>query len=171
MCRFGVFQDGKWRCCDDAASSGHNLATSLVETIQCIDADFPAALAAAFLALGVVALKLCGDDINGAYRKVGNSEPWYTVFIVWNPTPGSEGHRYFKVPGFNFGLKSAVTGFNRVTRRLRVSDHIDHGCGVQTHFTRRRASGVSVSRRCDVLCVNSKKVASNPPTVVLWAAG
>ena len=52
------------------------------------------------------------DDINGAYRKVGNAQPMFTIVIVWNPIESK--HEYFGVPGFNFGLKSAVVGFNRV---------------------------------------------------------
>ena len=112
MNRFGVWQDGKWRCCDDAAASGHNLATYLRETIHCIDCDFPSAVAIAFARAGMPDCTFSTDDINGAYRKVGNAQPMYTVVIVWDPIQSK--HVYFELPGFNFGLKSAVVGFNRV---------------------------------------------------------
>ena len=123
MFRFGVFQDGKWRCCDNAAASEHNDASHLRETINCVDCNFPAAVAIALARRGLVDSKLCTDDIAAAYRKVGNAEPMYTVFVVWNPIEGR--HVFFETPGFNFGLKSAVVGFNRfpefcveVARRL-----------------------------------------------------
>jgi hypothetical protein len=68
MNRFGVWQDGKWRCCDDAAASGHKLATYLRETIHCIDCDFPSAVAIAFAKAGMPDCRFSTDDINGAYR-------------------------------------------------------------------------------------------------------
>ena len=123
MLRFGVFQDGKWRCCDNAAASGHNDASHLRETIHCVDCAFPAAVGVAFARKGVFDCKLSCDDINAAYRKVGNGEPNFTIFVVWNPVACE--HVFFEVPGFNFGLKAAVVGFNRfpefcveVSRRL-----------------------------------------------------
>eukprot|EP00966_Prymnesium_polylepis_P106107 2456957-Prymnesium_polylepis.1 len=53
MTRFAVSQqreDGSWkiRPCDNAASGGHNDATSLGETITCERADFPTRMVAAF---------------------------------------------------------------------------------------------------------------------------
>ena len=93
MNRFGVWQDGKWRCCDNAAASGHNEATHLRETICCVDCDFPAAAAVAFARKGLFDCKLSTDDISMAYRKVGNAQPMFTVFVVWDPV--SARHVFF----------------------------------------------------------------------------
>ena len=96
MCRFAIFQSGKWRCIDDAAESGHNLATHLRETIHCISSDFPAAVGEAFARSGCPDVVFSTDDIGAAYRKVGNREPRYTIFVIWNPVDGR--HEFFKVP-------------------------------------------------------------------------
>ena len=71
-------------------------------------------MAIAFAKAGLPDCRFSTDDINGAYKKVGNAQPMYTVVFVWNPVESK--HEYFGVPGFNFGLKSAVAavvGFNR----------------------------------------------------------
>eukprot|EP00962_Isochrysis_galbana_P061844 scaffold46202_cov225-Isochrysis_galbana.AAC.1 len=44
--RFGVWQKGKCRACDNCAESGHNDATIMEESLVCDTADFPARAAA-----------------------------------------------------------------------------------------------------------------------------
>ena len=111
MVRFAVWQ-GKLRCCDNAAASGHNDATQCFETIVCTSAEWPSRVAAAWYEAGVE--EVCGgtDDVATAYRKVVNGEPGYTVIALTDPSTGSVA--FFEVPGFNFGLKSAVVAFNSV---------------------------------------------------------
>ena len=46
MRRFGVWQKGKCRACDNAAESRHNDATFMAESIKTDSADFPARAAA-----------------------------------------------------------------------------------------------------------------------------
>ena len=85
----------------------------MFETIHCIGADFPAMVARAFAAVCPGDTCWIGtDDVEAAYRKVLNSMPQYTVVAMWDP----EGNRvrYFPMPGFPFGLRSAVVAFNRV---------------------------------------------------------
>ena len=115
--RFGVEQGSKIRGCDDAARCGHNGRTRMFETIHCIGADFPALVARAFEAVCPGEECWIGtDDVEAAYRKVLNSKPQYTVVAMVDP--GSGDVRYFPMPGFPFGLKSAVVAFNRVEEFL-----------------------------------------------------
>ena len=123
LLRFGVEQGGKLRGCDDAALCGHNDRTQMHETIHCIGADFPAAVARAFAnwdnGEGEQECAMCWigtDDVEAAYRKILNSMPQYTVVALWSPVASRV--RYFLVPGFPFGLKSAVVAFNRVEEFL-----------------------------------------------------
>ena len=114
LLRFGVQQGGKLRGCDDGALCGHNERTQMHETIHCIRADFPAALAREFYKLCPADVcKLGTDDVEAAYRRVLNARPWHTVIAVWD-VRGDGGVRYFAMPGFPFGLRSAVVAFNRV---------------------------------------------------------
>ena len=117
MQRFGVWQRGKLRPCDNARASGHNDATSTFERMLCENADFPARVAVAFQAaadrLGVPMWRLLAgtEDLSDAYRHVPTSAPEFTVVALWSP--GDEDVRFFTLPGFNFGLKAAVPQFNR----------------------------------------------------------
>ena len=113
MIRFAVWQ-GKLRPCDNAAHSQHNDATQCFETIVCITAEWPVHVAMAFYAVGVVDLRGGTDDVNTAYRKIINREPSYTVVALIDPSTGRV--TFFEVPGFPFGLKSAVLAFNSVMR-------------------------------------------------------
>jgi hypothetical protein len=63
------------------------------------------------------AFKLGTEDIASAYRRMPCSEPWYTVFAQWNPH--TESVEYFRLQGFNFGLKSAPNAFNRLSVCIR----------------------------------------------------
>ena len=113
MIRFAVWQT-KLRPCDNAAHSQHNEATQCFETIVCITAEWPIHVAMAFHEVGVVDLQGGTDDVNTAYRKVVNREPAYTIVALIDPSTGRV--MFFEVPGFNFGLKSAVLAFNSVMK-------------------------------------------------------
>jgi hypothetical protein len=112
MVRFAVWQGDKLRPCDNAAASGHNDATQCFETICCTSAEWPSRVAAAWFAAGVDDVRGGTDDVASAYRKVVNAQPHLTIVALINPHTGNVA--YFEVPGFNFGLKSAVVAFNSV---------------------------------------------------------
>ena len=121
MQRFAVWQKGKLRACDNARASQHNEATSTHERLAVEGADFPARVALAFYeraaALGVPMWRMLSgtDDLQDAYRHVPSKSPEFTVVALWDPkAEGGGAVRYFTLPGFNFGLKSAVPQFNRV---------------------------------------------------------
>ena len=73
---FGIWQKGKLRRIDDALRSLHNALTYMRETIVCITAEFPAAVAAEFakyVPLESLFLGLGTDDIASAYRILVNA--------------------------------------------------------------------------------------------------
>jgi hypothetical protein len=114
--RFAVHQKGKIRPCDNCRVSLHNLATSMAERLINESADFPARVASLYaeiLADDVFAMLIGTEDIAAAYRRMACSQPWYTVFAQWDP------HRqaviFFRLQGFNFGLRSAPNQFNRLS--------------------------------------------------------
>jgi hypothetical protein len=115
MERFGVRQGAKLRPCDNARASGHNTGTTLHERLTCTAADFPARAAHLFASLlppSGWSMMLGTEDVQAAYRRIPCSQPQFTVFAQWDPT----GRRvvFFRLQGFNFGLRSAVIAFNRV---------------------------------------------------------
>ena len=114
MCRKAIWQSGRVRCIDDARTSKHNDMSSTHETIVCCGPDFPAISASAFAsAFGHAVPMLLGcEDLVAAYRHIPNSKPGFTVFVVWDPT--SKSPAYITLPGFNFGLTTAVVCFNRL---------------------------------------------------------
>ena len=81
MQRFGVWQKGKLRACDNARSSGHNEATATHERLALEGADFPARVAMAFYehaaSLGVPMWRMLSgtDDMADAYRHVPTCSP------------------------------------------------------------------------------------------------
>ena len=121
MLRFGVWQKGKLRPCDDARSSGTNDGTSTCEKMACERADFPARVARQIASefssreLKLRALKAGTDDLADAYRHVPCADPRFSVVAVAKPGAITAENRveYFTMAGFNFGLKSAVPSFNR----------------------------------------------------------
>ena len=137
MVRFGVRQGCKLRPCDNARASLHNLCTELFERLTVESADFPARAAAYYAELlgegASFAFFLGTEDISAAYRRFPCSEPWFSVFAQWDPTTSSV--VYFRLEGFNFGLKSAVVAFNRLSFCLQQ--------------TTARLLGVSCSRYFD----------------------
>jgi hypothetical protein len=116
LLRFGVEQGGKLRGCDDGARCGHNDGTKMGETIHCVGADLPAIIAREFAKWTDSECWVGTDDVEAAYRRVLNSMPQYTVVALLDPETGQV--RYFPMPGFPFGLKSAVVAFNRVEELL-----------------------------------------------------
>ena len=116
LLRFGVEQGGKLRGCDDGARCGHNERTKMGETIHCVGADLPAIIAREFAKWVDAECWEGTDDVEAAYRRVLNSRPQYTVVALMDPDSGRV--RYFPMPGFPFGLKSAVVAFNRVEELL-----------------------------------------------------
>jgi hypothetical protein len=116
LVRFGVEQGGKLRGCDNGAFCGHNARTRMSETIHCIGADFPAIIAREFAKWVESECWIGTDDVEAAYRLILNSMPQYTVVALVEPDSGQV--RYFPMPGFPFGLKSAVVAFNRVEELL-----------------------------------------------------
>lgn len=148
MIRFGVEQSGKLRPCDNARSSLHNLATTLHERLVLESADFPARAAALYAELMgdsvAFAFALGTEDIASAYRRMACSQPWYTVFAQWDPETGSVA--YFRLQGFNFGLKSAVVAFNRLSACMQdvfarilgicCANYFDDFCCAEPSFAR-----------------------------------
>ena len=113
--RFGIWQ-GKIRCCENCAESNHNGASAFHERLWCETADLPARIAAAFaaeLAGSPCGMLLGTDDMEAAYRRVLLAAPQYSVVAVWDTD--AEEVRLFVMPGFNFGLHSAVLQYNRVS--------------------------------------------------------
>jgi hypothetical protein len=116
LLRFGVEQGGKIRGCDNGAFCGHNDRTRMRETIHCVGADFPSVVAREFAKWVESECRVGTDDVEAAYRRILNSMPQYTVVALVDPESGQVW--YFPMPGFPFGLKSAVVAFNRVEELL-----------------------------------------------------
>ena len=121
MVRFAVEQDGKIRPCDNGRSSLHNLATTLFERLAVDSADFPARAAAMYAQITgdtmSFSFHLGTEDVASAYRRMPCCEPWYTVFAQLNPHTNQV--EYYRLEGFNFGVKSAVNAFNRLAVCMR----------------------------------------------------
>ena len=123
--RNAIIQKKKWRCIDDGRRSKHNDATGTQERIVCGRADFPLIVAREFgkrffshrrassslRRRDKLRMHHGTEDASAAYRHVPTAQPGYTVVAVWDAD--SEGVVYCEVPGFNFGLKSAVINYNR----------------------------------------------------------
>ena len=114
MVRFPVPQGEEIRPCDNACGSMHNEATSTHETIRCVRSSLPADIATAFMKRwGCLRSAVHGgtDDLKKAYWRVANSQPQYSLVMLYHP-----GHKQvvlYNVPGQCFGLCSAVLNFNR----------------------------------------------------------
>ena len=109
MVRFGMRQKGQLRPCDNGRASSHNACTYMHETIRCGRTNFPARVAGMYydiLGEGDWGMALGTEDIAAAYRRAMCSEPDLTLFAQWDPDACEV--KYFRVQGFNFGLKSAV---------------------------------------------------------------
>ena len=122
MQRFGVRQKGSLRPCDNARHSLHNACTALHETVTHESADFPSRSAVLFYRLlgeGPWSMLLGTEDIASAYRRATCSVPGLTMFAQWNPHESRV--EFFELQGFNFGLRSAVLWFNRLSNFMCVS--------------------------------------------------
>ena len=131
--RFLIIQpDGKKRAIDNARKSGHNVHTTMRETISTVNVDFCASVArmlhtALQFPLGSppewLDVRLGTDDLPDAYRGLPVTDahlPFSNVAIF---VPGV-GWRFTCMWGLAYGLESAVVNFNRfpqlgiaVTRR------------------------------------------------------
>ena len=135
MRRFAIWQKGKWRACDHARESKHNECTKPAEALAGqATAELPSQLARSF-AEGhgrPVAMEGGTEDWPRAYRKSPVSSPRLNVVCVWNPYA----HRpeYFLLSGFNFGLVSAVCGFNRWPHFVMASARAWLGCCSGSYF-------------------------------------
>jgi hypothetical protein len=118
--RQGARADGsvKWRCCDNARSSGTNACLSTPESITCEQPSFP-------VLVGRLVAARCGngfrpqmrhgtDDVKAAYRAMPCAHPETTVIAIWDTV--AERVAYYTMDGHNFGLAAAVPSFNRYTQ-------------------------------------------------------
>ena len=135
MRRFAIWQNGKWRACDHARESLHNACTKPAEALAGqATAELPSQLARGFAeAHGEpVAMEGGTEDWPRAYRKSPVSSPRFNVVCVWNPHCGCP--EYFLLAGFNFGLVSAVCGFNRWPFFVMASARAWLGCCAGSYF-------------------------------------
>ena len=133
--RFAIHQKGKWRPCDHARESLHNACTRPAEALAGqATAEDPAQLARAFaIEHGApVAMRGGTDDWPRAYRKSPVSSPRLNVVSVWNPHERRV--EYFLLAGFNFGLVSAVVGYNRWPRFVITAARAWLGCCSSSYF-------------------------------------
>ena len=127
MPRFPIEQKGSWRAIDDARSNGANAATQMLETVTTPHFIYPAivaraaAEAASARGLPPRQMLLALADLSMAYRTVPVSQPWYTVFGIFDPYATPPGPAYYFLPGHNFGLQSAVVNFNRFPELVVVA--------------------------------------------------
>lgn len=133
--RFAIFQKDKWRPCDHARESLHNACTRPSEALAGQGtAEDPAILARAFASAHGAPVAMLGgtEDWPKAYRKAPVCSPRFNVVCVWNPYEARP--EYFLLAGFNFGLVSAVVGFNRWPRFVIGAARAWLGCCVVSYF-------------------------------------
>ena len=112
MKRFAIDQNGKIRACDNARDSVHNSCTSVFERLECETPDWPARVLKEFqkvaneTGIPLPAMIAGTEDWPNAYRAIPCSQPQYTCVALLNPDTNEVA--WFTLPGFNFGLKSAV---------------------------------------------------------------
>ena len=114
--RFGVEQNGDVRPIDDCKDSLLNDACGLVETIQCVSAEFPAQIGAVFYDIlgGSCELKGGTEDWTKAYRQILVRDREAAVVAQVNPYTREV--VYFILHGHSFGQVAAVPNFNRVAK-------------------------------------------------------
>ena len=133
--RFAIFQKDKWRPCDHARESLHNECTRPSEALAGQGtAEDPSILARAFAAERGEPVEMLGgtEDWPRAYRKAPVRSPRFNVVAVWNPYESRT--EYFLLAGFNFGLLSAVVGFNRWPRFVIAMARAWLGCCAVSYF-------------------------------------
>ena len=120
--RFLIIQpDGKQRVIDNARKSGHNMHTSMQETISTVNVDFVASVARMVNTTletlwsdppDWLDLRLATDDLPDAYRglPVQDDHLRFSNVAIFVP---DEGWRFTTMYGLAYGLESAVVSFNR----------------------------------------------------------
>jgi len=144
--RFAIKQKGKWRCIDDGAASRTNCSgMSTCETIVCDRPDSPLRIGLRFHELGPpplapsVPVTMGGgtDDKFAASRAVPTLHPGYTTVMVARPASAAAGgwdECFFRVPGHNFGLASAVLNFYHVAEPPTVFSRLFFGTPVTRYY-------------------------------------
>ena len=127
--RHAIWQGGKYRCIDDARVSGSNRdGTTAHERLVCDRPDSPLRIGVRFHELGPpprdphvrVNIGTSTNDAFAAYRRCVTCDEEYTVVCVAEPfvheDNGDPDYRavFFRVPGHNFGLLSAVLNWNAI---------------------------------------------------------
>ena len=148
--RFGIEQNGKWRCVDDGKVAGTNAnGISTHETITCDRPDTPARIGLRFYVLGrpkrhrknYRAVRVGGgkDDAWAAYRRVNTEDPGYMVAMVAVPrhglSPDSEPCvRCVRIPGHAFGITSGVLNFNVIPAPFVAFSRVVFGVPVSNFY-------------------------------------
>jgi hypothetical protein len=115
--RFGVWQKGKCRACDNCAESGHNEATVMKESLICDTPGFPARAAALLVAVLGADVATGGllfggmEDIEAAYRRILAANPGATMFCLADPEQGSP---------YSSGSRASTLGWRARRSRSRV---------------------------------------------------
>ena len=114
--RFGVWQNGEIRVCDNEKESLANAGSTEHDKLRTQSPDWSVRAAARFARhMGQKrgwTLEHGTDDIDAAYRRVLNATPGFTIAAFFNPEV--QRTQYVVLHGFNFGLVSAVIYFNAV---------------------------------------------------------
>lgn len=124
MFRFGIYQKDSVRAIDNGASSGHNDATLMTETIVTPTFEYSATVARGYAAAAAAAglptprMVLGLQDLSAAYRTVPCSQPQFTLFAVYSST--EDRVIFYHTPGFVFGQVSAVVAFNLFAEFMAV---------------------------------------------------
>ena len=113
----GTNDDGsaKVRRCENARTAFTNDCLESHDKITTEDPSFPVVVTTLFTE--AYAPRRCPpmrhgtDDVSKAYKRMASAHPQATVFAIYDVR--SDDVRYFTLPGHNFGLKAAVTSWNR----------------------------------------------------------
>ena len=135
MRRFAIWQNGKWRPCDHARESLHNVCTRPAEALAGqASAERPIELSRAFAVARGEPVPMHGgtEDWPKAYRRSPVQDPRHNVVAVWNPFERRP--EFFILAGFNFGLLSAVCAYNRWPRFAVSAARCWLGCCVDSYF-------------------------------------
>jgi hypothetical protein len=126
MLRF-VAWEPKPRVCDDAKANSLNDASSAEETITCIDAAFPIAVAREFAAANrgrPMDLTTSTDDVEAAYRKIPSKLTQHTTVAVLDTRKDPPTVVLFYLPGSNFGGFPAVMNFCAIPTFITYILHV-----------------------------------------------
>ena len=114
--RHAVWQNGRWRACDNLRGNGTNASFLSHEALVVPGPDAPATVCRAYEARAAEQgwLSDCDfgggeDDESDAYRHSPTATPQLTVVLVVDPATGDV--RSFVPHGHNFGLEAAVLNY------------------------------------------------------------